>query len=475
MNGAEHDPRHVHLHGPEAAAPPPDEFDPAHAELAGALRKSFTILKFVMFVLIVLYFMSGFYSVKPDQQAVVLRFGEIVGAGTPDAVKREGWHWSLPFPIDQAQHVKVSEREMDLEFMLYLTPEERATGKIQQKFNNLAPERDDYLVTGDANIIHATLKVKYKIDDAVAYVTNVLPMPNPRRDPKSPEIDSHAEYTLLRNLARDAVISTAARYSALDIRGTKQEEFVQEATRVLNRKLKALADAGAPTGIYISETNGVIATKSKVGSLEAIMPPRQVQEVFDQVFSAQTNKSRAITMANTEAEALLVTTVGPGYQEIARAVDAEYDLVRRLSAANGASTPEVDALKKELAAQREKTEELLKSASGEIRSIIKDAEIERNRIINEAAGDYARFAAVLPEYKRNPEIFISRLLDEARGRALADEGVVKVSVPPNALTYRLLIPRAGGTMQTPEGMKKQADKKKRENLGTIPRGEIRKH
>src|SRR5690606_2366318 len=139
---------------------------------------------------------------------------------------------------------------------------------------------------------------------------------------------------------------------------------------------------------------------------------------------------------------------------IAKAVDAEYDLVRRLSAAESTSSPDIESIRQELAVQREKTEELLRTASGEIRSIIKDAEIEKNRIINEAAGDYARFVAVLPEYERNPAIFISRLLDEARGRALSDDGVVKVSVPPDALNYRLLISRAGGTPQTLEGAKK---------------------
>ncbi|MBK8269085.1 MAG: hypothetical protein IPK83_12570 [Planctomycetes bacterium] len=395
MSSTEHDPRHVHLHGPEAASPPPDEFDPANAELANALRKSFRVLKFVMFVLIGLYFLSGFFSVKPDEAGVVLRFGQIVGAGTVEAVKMPGWHWSLPFPIDQWQTVRVSERELRVEFMLKLTPEEEATGKIQQKYNNLSPERDDYLVTGDANILHANLTFKYRIDDVVDYITNVLPMPNPRQGINSPEQDSFPEYTILRSMARDAVISTAARFGALDIRGSKQQEFMTAVAKALNAKLDRMKVNGTSLGLFIDENNGVIASKSKTGALEAIMPPRQTQEVFDQVFIAQNNKSVAITKAKSDAKTLLVTTIGPDYEQIAAAVDAEYALVRRLSSVEagepGVEKQSAEGVRAELATQREKTEDMLRLASGEIRSIIKDAEIERDRVIQDAAGDYSRF------------------------------------------------------------------------------------
>lgn len=478
------DPRHVHLHGPEAAAPPPDEFDPANAELANALRKSFRVLKVIMFVLIILYFVSGFFSVKPGEQGLVLRFGEIVGAREGDAIRKPGWHWSLPFPIDQWLTVKVEERELELFFTLKLSPEEEATGKIQQKFNNLSPERDDYLVTGDVNILHATILLKYKIENIVDYVTNVLPAPSPHYELRSKPYEGFPEYTLLRNLARDAVISTAARYGALEIRGNQQKEFLLAVGAKLNERLKQFDDAGKPLGIFVDPNTGVIAPKSKTGSLEAIMPPRQTQEVFDQVFSAQTNRVVAITKARSEAETLLVSTVGPDYQELADSIEQEYELIRRLSSledgtvstATGTadSSETVESLRQSLAKQRERTEALLQSASGEIRSIVKDAEIERDRVIQEAIGDYNRLISVLPEYRRNPQIFLSRLLDETRGRALMGKDVVKVYVPEDALQYRLQIPRAGGKLQTPDQIAKQKEKERRDNLGTIPQPEIRR-
>jgi len=53
------------LRGPEYE----DTLDPAKPVLAEALRKSFRILKFLMLVLVVLYFLSGWFSVKPAMSA----------------------------------------------------------------------------------------------------------------------------------------------------------------------------------------------------------------------------------------------------------------------------------------------------------------------------------------------------------------------------------------------------------------------
>lgn len=462
MSTAPHDPRHVHLTDPQAIAPP-DDYDPAHAELSGALRKSFRVLKVVMFVLVVLYFLSGWFSVKPSENGVVLRFGEIVGAKSQDAIKRPGWHWSLPFPIDSWYTVSVAERELPVEFMLQLTPEEEASGRLTARFANLAPERDDYLVTGDVNILHAKLIIKYKIDNVVDYVTNVMPSPSPKLQPDSPAYMAFPEYTLLRCLARNAVIETVARFGALDVRGSRQDDFLVAVAAALNRRLKQLDDAGTPLGLLVDPNSGVIATKSKTGSLEAIMPPRQTQEVFDQVFAAQTNKVVTITKAKSEAESRLVNTAGPDYGALADAVEAEFDVVRKLSAAE--NEPERSSLASELKTRRQTTEDLLLASSGEIRSIIKNAEIDRDKVLTEATGDYNRYAAILPEYLRNREIFISRTLDELQARALSTPGVMKVYVPREALQYRLQIPRSTAPVKTEE----QKNLEKKMKQGGRPR------
>jgi membrane protease subunit HflK len=406
-----------------------EALDPANQSLAEALRKSFGILKLLMLVLVVLYFLSGWFSVKPHEQGLVLRYGRIVGAtpGQPSeaAILLPGWHWSWPYPFERWVTVPTSEREIPVEFMFQLSDQEKATGIAGYKFNALSPLRDDYLITGDVNILHASLIIKYKITDAVAYVTYVHPSPAPRAGPKSPTYERYPEYTILSSLARDAVIESAAREEALVIRGSKQDEFLMAVAQRLNQKLDELAAAGTPLGISVDPGTGVLAPKSS--TVEAILPPRQTQEVFDKVFSAQTEMSSNITKARSEAREKMLQAAGPDFEPLAEAISREYDVLTRLNAAESAKEPSED-LRKQYDARSAEVEALLEKATGSVQSVIKGAMIQRDVIVKEAEGDWEQFKSLLPEYQRNPEIFMSRLRDETYARALDNPEIAKMWV-----------------------------------------------
>lgn len=49
--------------------------------LAEALKSSFVLVKIVMAVLVVYFCCSNFFTVSPNERAVVLRFGKPTGAG----------------------------------------------------------------------------------------------------------------------------------------------------------------------------------------------------------------------------------------------------------------------------------------------------------------------------------------------------------------------------------------------------------
>src|SRR5579862_1974870 len=96
----EHD-HHNHAHESRATAPPPVTPDDAGSQaLAEALRSSFAIVKFVMVLLVVIFFGSGFFQVGPQEKAIILRFGKPVGQGS-EALLGPGLHWSWPYPIDE--------------------------------------------------------------------------------------------------------------------------------------------------------------------------------------------------------------------------------------------------------------------------------------------------------------------------------------------------------------------------------------
>jgi len=414
-----------------------DEF--GNTELVNALRKSFGILKLVMAVLVVLYFLSGWYAVAPGEAAVVYRFGRIVkGAGT--GVNTSGWGWSWPYPIDRVELVDTKERNLPFEFMLNLSDEERASKKIGMKFGNLRPEADDYLVTGDANILHAALKVQYRVTEAgvLDYLKNVYDMPRERPEGVDPNrgtltYENYPEYTILTNLARNAAIETAAGWPALAIRGIEQEEFINAVESRLNEKLAALEKAGTPLGIRLRE-NGIIAVKYQ--DLEAVFPPRQTQGAFDAVFQAETRKAQQLAKARSNREARLIQTAGGNHAAIAEAIDKEFQLMLKVAAKDDTAGD----LQAQLDAQTQEVNELLVAASGDVRTIVNNARILKQSIVQDVQGDEERLRAVLPEYLKNPSVFLSRRTEEIIGLALAREGVTKMYVPPGE-QIRLHIPR----------------------------------
>lgn len=427
---------HEHEGAHEHGGPGVDHFDAATSELAGALRRSFGVLKLVMFVLVILYLLSGWFSVERGERAVVYRFGDIVGRGSPGAVLDEGWHWSWPFPIDS--HVKVStvQRTLPISFMLEVSEKEKASGKIGAKFGSLSPDRDDYLVTGDENIVHASFEVRYEIDEnqIVEYLQNVYDMPAPKRDNSVTRADyeQRPEYTILTNIARSAAIDTAVEWRAMAILQNRQEAFLRDIESNLQKRLDELDKKGTPLGIRLLESGGVIARKEL--ELEAIMPPRQVKDAFDKVFSSEQAKSQLIALAKSRGQARLLEAAGNNYTAINEAIDKEFDIIL------DRSVP-ADDRTQALRDQEKIVEKLLDESAGEAGATILQARTAKDEIIKEAKGDYDRLMAVLPEYLKNPEVFVSRRTEEMLALALSFSGVSKVAVPNDGKEYRLSIPR----------------------------------
>jgi len=414
--------------GPEAgpeAGPPADELDPANQSLAEALRKSFWVLKLLMMVLVILYVFSGAFTVESDEVGFKMRYGRVVGDGAA-AVLRPGFHWSLPYPFEQNMTVSTSERELPVEFLYLLSETEIEQGTLELKYNNfLNPEVDDFLITGDLNIIHGKLLIKYRITDPVDYITYVYPKPT-TDDPRPDHQTRFPEATILKSLVRSAVIEVAAGFRALTIRGEGQERFLHAVGRRVNDKLAALARDGTPLGISVDRDTGIIG--SKVADIEAIFPPRQVQAEFDRVFTTQTEKNTVISAAEKVQKALLTLVAGTSHDSLYQALEEEYHAILALSAAESAAAADLDTLKTDVAAKRKNVEAMLLAATGMVRARISRAEGVRDTLVQEARADHDQLMRLLPEYRRNPDIFLSRKRDEVYAMALSMEGVEKYYV-----------------------------------------------
>ena len=97
----------------------------------------------VVLILLVWAALTSFYTVQPEQRAVVKRFGSVMGITDP------GLHFKLPFGIDQIQLV-ATERVLKQEFGF------RTQGTRQGQrstYSDAQFEDESLMLTGDLNMI----------------------------------------------------------------------------------------------------------------------------------------------------------------------------------------------------------------------------------------------------------------------------------------------------------------------------------
>jgi modulator of FtsH protease HflK len=160
---------------PKPNQPPPGQVPPAEEAdsqaLSDALRSSFLIVKIIMVVLLVIFLRSGFFTVGPQERAIVLRLGRPVGEGER-ALLNPGGHWAFPPPIDVIERIPVtSVQEAESSVGWVQTPAERAQGLPVPPTvaGQLDPASTSYALTADTNIIQVMATMRYHITDPIHF------------------------------------------------------------------------------------------------------------------------------------------------------------------------------------------------------------------------------------------------------------------------------------------------------------------
>ncbi len=178
------------------------------------------------------WFLSGVYQVQPDQQGVVLRFGQWV------ATTRPGLNWHLPYPIETVLTPSVERlNATDVGF--------RASGRD-------VPE-ESLMVTADQNLIDLEFTVQWKIADAGQFLFNI-------RDPEG-TVKIVAESAMREIIARTDIqpaLTEARRDIELEARKLIQEILDEyqagiEITGIQLQDVKPPAPVidGCPTGAAV--------------------------------------------------------------------------------------------------------------------------------------------------------------------------------------------------------------------------------
>jgi membrane protease subunit HflK len=216
------------------------------------------LLGAILGVLVVVWFVSGFYIIGPDQRGLVLRFGEHVATTDP------GFHWHWPAPFETVLRPKVTEvQRVEIGFRTI-------DAGPPARYTDVASE--SLMLTGDENIIDVDLVVQYRISDPADYLFKVRDLQDTVKS---------ASEAALREVIGRRLIDDALTVGKLEI---------QEEIKALLQSILNTYEAGLQVVVV---------------QLQEVQPPRQVSDAFKDVASAREDKVRFINEANGYQSAVI--------------------------------------------------------------------------------------------------------------------------------------------------------------------------
>jgi modulator of FtsH protease HflK len=196
---------------------------------------------------------TSFYTVEPDEQAVILRFGRYV------STEESGLHFKIPFWVDSAIKVK-TKLILQQEFgFRSLSSEGQRTAYSTQSF-----DEESLMVTGDLNVADVEWTVQFQISNPQKYLFRA----------KNP-------ITTLRDISHAVTRRVVGDRLVTDVLTVGRAEISSEATQLLQETMDKY-----DIGIRI------VAVK-----LQDVNPPEPVKPSFNEVNSAKQEQEQLINQA----------------------------------------------------------------------------------------------------------------------------------------------------------------------------------
>jgi len=213
----------------------------------------------VPLILIAVWLASGFYRVQPDEQGVVLRFGEWIKTTQP------GLNWHLPSPIETVFTPKVTRsNRVEVGF--------RSAGEVARGTAAREVGNESLMLTGDENIVDINFVLLWLIKDAGQFLFNI-------RDPEA-TVKAVAESSM-----REIIGKTPIAEATTEARGAIELSAREQIQAILD-------NYGA--GILITQVQ-----------LQKVDPPAEVIDAFRDVQRAQADRERLQNEAETFANDIL--------------------------------------------------------------------------------------------------------------------------------------------------------------------------
>lgn len=210
----------------------------------------------IALALLAAWFFKAVYTVQPDEQAVVLRFGK-----PKQELSMPGLHFHW-WPIETVEKVVTAEKLM-----------------------NVGGGRDGgttgLMLSSDQNIVNVQFSVAYAVNDPKAFLFGVA-------DPDG----------MVRQVAESAMREVVGRRPVQDIFRDKRQDIADDVRQIVQGTLNEYG-----TGIAVNAI-----------SIEDAAPPREVQEAFAEVQRAEQDEDRFVEEANRYANQKLGAARGQAAQ-----------------------------------------------------------------------------------------------------------------------------------------------------------------
>ena len=239
-------------------------------------------------ILALVAFFTSIYTIKADEEGVVLRFGAHI-----DTVP-SGLHFMAPFWIDQVTKVPVT-RKLKQEFGF-------GTAESSNPFQWSSPAEmllEKSMVTGDLNSALVEWVIQYRITDPVDYLFEVKNADTTLR---------HASEAVMREVVGDRTVD--------EVITVGRQEIESEAKEKLN----------ALVVLY-----GMGMTIDQI-QLKNVKPPREVEASFNEVNQAEQEKEKTVNIAKGENNREVPKASGEAKKTIS---EAEGYAVERVNEAEG--------------------------------------------------------------------------------------------------------------------------------------------
>lgn len=266
------------------------------------LPSQFSVLLIPLVLIVVWGVFSSFYTVQPEEQVVVKRFGAVVDITDP------GLHFKIPFGVEQIQRV-ASARVLKQEFGF------RSAGQADDR-TVYSPQdftSESLMLTGDLNVIDVEWVVQYRIQDPIKYLYQ-------QREPDR----------TLRDISESVMRRVVGNRLGSEVLTVGRVEIAQGARDEI-QKIMDLYDAG----IHVITVE-----------LQDVVPPQAVQPAFNEVNEARQERERMINEATKRANQQIPRAEGEAQRLIA---DAQGYAAERVNRALG-ETARFNAMLEEYAA-----------------------------------------------------------------------------------------------------------------------------